>query len=148
MVGHTPCQLLAFSTITALSQDLERRSIPIDDSGHNQCVSSSCIHAMQESVAMMMGWMKTLETVPTIVALKKRAEGIRQVEVAKVLARLPDLSDAEREIVDGLASSIVNKLLHRPLVTLKEEAANANSTMYVDATRRLFSLDEEHSPDK
>ncbi|MBQ27413.1 MAG: glutamyl-tRNA reductase [Nitrospiraceae bacterium] len=103
---------------------------------------------VHEEVAMMMGWMKTLETVPTIVALKKRAEGIRQVEVAKVLARLPDLSDAEREIVDGLASSIVNKLLHRPLVTLKEEAANANSTMYVDATRRLFSLDEEHSADK
>jgi glutamyl-tRNA reductase len=102
---------------------------------------------VQEEVATMMGWMKTLETIPTIVALKKRGDEIRQGEVEKVLARLPGLSGPEREIVEGLASSIVNKLLHRPLVTLKEEAANANGTMYVDATRRLFSLDEDHTDD-
>ncbi len=102
---------------------------------------------VQEEVGTMMGWMKTLETIPTIVALKKRGDEIRQGEVEKVLARLPGLSGPEREIVEGLASSIVNKLLHRPLVTLKEEAANANGTMYVDATRRLFSLDEDHTND-
>ena len=102
---------------------------------------------VQEEVVAMMGWMKTLETVPTIVALKKRGEEIRQGEVAKVLARLPELSGAEREMIEGLASSIVNKLLHRPLVTLKEEAANANGTMYIDATRRLFSLDEDDIDD-
>ena len=103
---------------------------------------------VQEEVVTMMGWMKTLETVPTIVALKKRGEEIRQGELEKVLARLPGLSGPEREIVEGLASSIVNKLLHRPLVTLKEEAANANGTMYVDATRRLFSLDEDSTTDR
>ena len=102
---------------------------------------------VQEEVVTMMGWMKTLETIPTIVALKKRGDEIRQGEVEKVLARLPGLSGPEREIVKGLASSIVNKLLHRPLVTLKEEAANANGTMYVDATRRLFSLDEDRTED-
>ncbi|HIC05361.1 MAG TPA: glutamyl-tRNA reductase [Nitrospirales bacterium] len=103
---------------------------------------------VQEEVVTMMGWMKTLETVPTIVALKKRGEEIRQGELEKVLARLPGLSGSEREIIEGLASSIVNKLLHRPLVTLKEEAANANGTMYVDATRRLFSLDEDSTTDR
>ena len=103
---------------------------------------------VQDEVATMMGWMKTLETVPTIVALKKQADEIRQIEVDKVLARLSNLSGPERAIVEGLASSIVNKLLHRPLVTLKEEAAGANGTMYVDAARRLFSLDEDHSADK
>ncbi|HIO22130.1 MAG TPA: glutamyl-tRNA reductase [Nitrospirales bacterium] len=103
---------------------------------------------VQEEVVTMMGWMKTLETVPTIVALKKRGEEIRQGELEKVLARLPGLSGPEREIVEGLASSIVNKLLHRPLVTLKEEAAKANGTMYVDATRRLFSLDEDSTTDR
>ncbi len=102
---------------------------------------------IQEEVTTMMGWIKTLETVPTIVALKKRGEEIRQGEVEKVLARLPSLSGPEREIVEGLASSIVNKLLHHPLVTLKEEAANANGTMYLDATRRLFSLDEDRTTD-
>lgn len=102
---------------------------------------------VQEEVITIMGWIKTLETVPTIVALKKHAEEIRQGEVTKVLARLPGLSRTEREIVEGLASSIVNKLLHRPLITLKEEAANANGAMYVDATRRLFSLDEDHTDD-
>ncbi|HIA14669.1 MAG TPA: glutamyl-tRNA reductase [Nitrospirales bacterium] len=103
---------------------------------------------VQEEVVTMMAWMKTLETVPTIIALKKRGEEIRQGELEKVLARLPGLSGPEREIVEGLASSIVNKLLHRPLVTLKEEAANANGTMYVDATRRLFSLDEDSTTDR
>tara|TARA_B100000315_G_scaffold260813_1_gene325697 strand:- start:6922 stop:8208 length:1287 start_codon:yes stop_codon:yes gene_type:complete len=103
---------------------------------------------IQEEVGTIMGWIKTLETIPTIVALKKHAEEIQHVEVEKVLARLPSLSAEERKIVEGLALSIVNKLLHRPLVTLKEEAANANSAMYVDATRRLFSLDEDHRGNK
>ena len=116
--------------------------------GERQKAAMTAEAIVQEEVVTMMGWMKTLETVPTIVALKKRAEGIRQREVDKVLSRLPGLSGAEREIVEGLASSIVNKLLHRPLVTLKEEAANANGTMYVDATRRLFSLDEDPTDDR
>ncbi len=97
---------------------------------------------VKEEVITMMGWLKTLETVPTIVALKKRAEEIRQGELEKVFSRLPSLSSPEREILQGFSSSIVNKILHHPLVTLKEEATNANGAMYVDATRRLFSLDD------
>ena len=115
--------------------------------GERQKAARMAEDIVKDEVVTMMGWMKTLHTVPTIIALKKRAEEIKQAEVEKCFARLPGLSGGERDIVEGLASSIVNKLLHQPLVTLKDEAAHANGTMYVDATRRLFSLDED-SPDK
>ena len=108
---------------------------------HKAALTAEAI--VHEEVVTMMGWMKTLATVPTIVALKKRAEAIQQAEVEKAFARLPGLSRAEREIVEGLAASVINKLLHHPLVTLKEEAANG--TMYIDAARRLFALDEDNT---
>lgn len=45
--------------------------------------------------------------------------------------------------IEGLASSIVNKLLHGPLVTLKAEAQSQNGFAFIEAARRFFELKEQ-----
>jgi glutamyl-tRNA reductase len=92
-------------------------------------------------------WLKSLDVVPTIVALRERAEAIRQGELEKLLGRMKELSPEQREAIGRFAEGLVNKLLHHPLVALKEEADSVNGSLYVEATRRLFQLDPAAPPE-
>ena len=56
--------------------------------------------------------------------------------------RFSELSEKDRITIEGLASSIVNKLLHGPLVTLKAEAQSQNGFAFIEAARRFFELRE------
>jgi glutamyl-tRNA reductase len=94
-----------------------------------------------EEVGMLREWMKSLEVTPTIVALRSRVDEIKRAEVEKAFGRLAHLSPQDRELVEGLASSIVNKLIHSTMVTLKSEVNSAGGAAYVEAARRFFNLD-------
>lgn len=98
---------------------------------------------ISEEVETISRWLKSLEVVPTIVALKNKAEDIRKSELEKSLSRLGRLTEAEKQAIDILTASIVNKLLHSPLVSLKHEANSSNGSLYVEAARRLFNLDKD-----
>ncbi|MGQ0812024.1 MAG: glutamyl-tRNA reductase [Nitrospiraceae bacterium] len=95
-----------------------------------------------EEVGILRQWLKSLEVTPTIVALRNRTEDIKRAEVEKVLARMSSLSTQDRELVEGLASAIVNKLIHGTMVTLKAEASSSGGEAFIEAARRFFSLDE------
>ncbi len=41
-----------------------------------------------------------------------------------------------------MASSIVNKLIHNTMITLKSEVASADGAAFVEAARRFFNLGE------
>ena len=51
--------------------------------------------------------------------LRRGAEAIRRREVAEALARLPALSEADRAVVDKLATRLVNRFLHGPTEVLR-----------------------------
>jgi glutamyl-tRNA reductase len=99
-----------------------------------------------EEVAMLREWMKSLEVTPTIVALRNRVEEIKRAEVEKALGRLAHLSRQDRDMVEGMASSIVNKLIHSTMVTLKSEIHSDSGTAFVEAARRFFNLDQPSGP--
>jgi len=96
-----------------------------------------------EEVKVLSRWLKTLDVVPTIVALRKKVEAIRQGEVEKILGRGGDFSSPQKEALESLSNAIVNKLLHNPLVILKEESHLSNGSLFVEAARRLFQLDAD-----
>ena len=87
-------------------------------------------------------WQASLDVVPAIASLRDWAERIRSGELAKAEGRLGGLSDSERETVESLTTQIVNKLLHLPIVRLKQAAATDGSG-YVEVARHLFGLGEE-----
>jgi glutamyl-tRNA reductase len=68
-------------------------------------------------------WLAARDVAPTIASIRERAEQIRRGELAKASGRLAGLSERERNAVESLTSQIVNKLLHEPIVRLKEAAA-------------------------
>jgi glutamyl-tRNA reductase len=93
-----------------------------------------------DEVRIVRQWLQSLEVTPTIVALRARIEDIKQAELDKTLGRLTNLSVQERELVEAMASSIVNKLIHSTMVTLKAEVNSSEGAAFVEAARRFFSL--------
>jgi glutamyl-tRNA reductase len=85
-------------------------------------------------------WQASLDVVPAIASLRARAEEIRAAELAKLGRRL---SDDERRAVESATAQVVNKLLHLPIVRMKEAAVTADGVVYADAVRHLFGLGEE-----
>jgi glutamyl-tRNA reductase len=92
--------------------------------------------------------MKSLEVTPTIVALRSRVDEIKRAEVEKVMSRLGHLSAHDRELIEGLASSIVNKMIHSTMVTLKSEVTSSGGAAFVEAARRFFNLDPPPASDR
>lgn len=93
-------------------------------------------------VGEFWAWYEALAVVPTIRDLRDRGEAVRSAEVEKALNRLSHLDPADRETVDQLTRSILNKLLHAPTVRLREAAGNGRGLAVLDSVRYLFELDE------
>jgi glutamyl-tRNA reductase len=86
-------------------------------------------------------WLASLEVVPAIASLREQAEQIRTAELARMAGRWEGLTDADRERLDVLTRGMLNKLLHRPTVRLKELAATGDERQYAEAVSDLFGLE-------
>lgn len=95
---------------------------------------------ISEEVMAFEKWFNTLAVVPTIVALRGKMEGIVRGEMERSARWLGGLEAEERMRIEWLASSIVNKVLHDPIIALKEESSEKDELPYVAAVRRLFKL--------
>ena len=98
---------------------------------------------ISEEILSFSNWLSTLKVVPTIVSLKRKAEDIIAGELERSDTWVRNLNDDDREKVKSIASSIVNKILHDPIMSLKEESLNGGADPYVAAIMRLFRLEHE-----
>jgi glutamyl-tRNA reductase len=80
------------------------------------------------------------EVIPTIVSLRERLEDIRQAEVRRALARLPDASAETRATIEALSSAIVNKILHAPITKLRESSRAGTGRSWLELVHELFGL--------
>ena len=90
-----------------------------------------------------MAWFRSLEVVPTIVALLRKLEEIRIQELQQHASRFGALSEAQQAEIAMLTTRIINKILHQPTVQLKECAGQQQGHLYADALRDLFALELE-----
>ncbi|MYF24096.1 MAG: hypothetical protein F4224_02240 [Nitrospira sp. SB0678_bin_10] len=95
---------------------------------------------VKDEVEVILKWLQSLKATPTIIALRQRADALKQAELQKALSRLGTLTPEQQEAVEGLASGIVNKLLHGPLVALKSAAQSSNGFVYIEAARLFYDL--------
>ncbi|MRR12849.1 hypothetical protein EG835_10400, partial [bacterium] len=86
-------------------------------------------------------WLESMEVVPTVAAIRAKAEAIRAAELEKALKRLGSLSEKEIATIEALSSAIVNKMLHGPTSRLKNVAGERYGVAYVEAARFLYGLD-------
>lgn len=96
---------------------------------------------VKEMAAEFWEWHRSRDAVPLIRELRDRAESVRRAEVEKALRRLRHLDEEDRAAVDQLTRALLNKILHRPTVRLRESVTNGGGVAVLHAARYLFELE-------
>ena len=78
---------------------------------------------------------------PTVVALRNKAEAIKNEEMERLMNKFPELGEKERKAIEYMASAITNKLIHPPTVALKDNAEDKE--MLVATIRKLYGINGE-----
>ncbi len=95
---------------------------------------------IEEEILKFYAWLEGLDVVPTIKSIRAKAEEIRKRELAKTLAHIGDqLSPEQVKAIEVLTCSIVNKILHDPIIFLKNRY-HQDGSLVVDMARKLFNL--------
>lgn len=102
-----------------------------------------CLEIVDTGADQFWKWYRALIAEPTIVSLTAELNAVRERELAKTLATLPDLSEKQREEVTYLTKRIVNNMIQRPLTQLKREVSeHEDHGSVLQLVRRLFGLKE------
>jgi glutamyl-tRNA reductase len=92
-----------------------------------------------EELETFLKWQSSLDSVPTIIALREKAEEVRREEIEKLLHKIPGIGEKEREAIEYMASALVNKLIHPPTAALKEDSEDKD--IMVATIQRLYGID-------
>jgi glutamyl-tRNA reductase len=92
-------------------------------------------------------WLGAQEVMPTVAALRERADSIVSQVLAENATRWESLSATDRERVEQLARAVANRLLHEPTVRVKGIADREDAYLQVSALRELFGLDAGTEPE-
>ena len=102
--------------------------------------------AMAEQVVMreVEAFRKRLvaqDAVPTILELQQRLEAIRASELEKCLRKVGPMTAEQREAIEQFSMQMVNKILHYPILQLKEASDEPQERESLRRTiRKIFGL--------
>ncbi len=96
---------------------------------------------IDEEVEKFIRWMSSLDSVPTIVALRQKAEEIKAEELERLKGRIAGLDEEKMKAVEYMAAAIINKLIHPPTVALKEDTEDRDELIAM--IKKLYGIDGE-----
>jgi len=102
---------------------------------------------IEEELLGFKQWVHTLGVVPLITALQKKATAIQEEAMRKIENKLPDLNDTERRLIRKYTKSIINQMMHDPIVRIKEMAAERGAKEALQLFAEIFAL-EDHLHDQ
>ncbi len=96
-----------------------------------------------EELAAHLSVNRAAKVTPTVVALRAKAAGVVDAELARLTGRVSGLDAAARREIAQSMRRIADKLLHAPTVRVKELAGSPGGDSYEAVLRVLFDLDPE-----
>jgi glutamyl-tRNA reductase len=96
---------------------------------------------IDEEIQRFARWLGTLEVVPTITALRQRADEVIEHVLGENESRWESLSQRDRARVETVARAVAARLLHEPTLRLKRaEGEGVHGRLQL--LRELFALDD------
>ncbi len=86
-------------------------------------------------------WLRSRGAIPTVVALRRRFEAVRQAELERLEPKLSRFTPEARARVEEITRLLVQKLLLTPTERLKSAGDATTAAQYAEAVTRLFDLD-------
>jgi len=97
---------------------------------------------VEQETAQFMGELRHRATGPLIARLKQGWQQPKQDELRRLYNKLPNLDDGQRAEIEQAFDRLINKLLHPPLESLRDESRHGTPHGLLDALRRLFKLSD------
>jgi glutamyl-tRNA reductase len=104
--------------------------------------AENAMNLISYEVTKFDNWIGSLDAVPTIIEIRKKAENIRKQEVERTLKKIPNISEGDKQLLRQMSSSMINKILHKPTIKLKQKTQSEDGHIYLKAIRHLFHLDD------
>ncbi len=115
------------------------REVIEDNLRSRQAAAEQAEQIVDAQVDQFMSWVRSLDAVISIRQLRSRAEAQRDELLERARRRLHAGAPAD-EVLDYLATTLTNTLLHAPSKGLREVAADGDG-IRIEAARRLLDLD-------
>jgi glutamyl-tRNA reductase len=97
---------------------------------------------IEEEIQQFATWLGSLEVLPTLAALRARANEIAAQVVRENAGKWESASSRDQDRVEALVQAVVNRLLHDPTVRLKE-LRDDRVHLRTAIVRELFGLQVE-----
>jgi glutamyl-tRNA reductase len=97
---------------------------------------------IEEETRRFMADLHHRATAPTIKRLKSRAEEVKADELARLFNKLGPVDPKAQSEITAAFDRLVNKLLHPPLESLRDEAQQGPPHGLLEALKRLFRLND------
>jgi glutamyl-tRNA reductase len=94
---------------------------------------------IDEELETFLRWQSTLDSVPTIIAIREKAEEIKKEELDKLFHKITGMGEKEREAIEYMATALINKMIHPPTAALKEDSEDKD--VLVATIRKLYGID-------
>ncbi len=101
------------------------------------------LEILEEELQEFVSWFGALAVVPTVTALRKKFESIRETDFDRQLEKMAHIAEGDREKIRLMAQSMVRSLLRHPTEAIKEEPDPGRRLDRAEAVRHLFALDVE-----
>lgn len=100
----------------------------------------AALRIVDQETARFMADLNHRATGPIIKRLKQGWQQVKEDELRRLHNKLPDLSDPVRQEIDQSFDRLINKLLHPPLESLRDESQHGIPHALLEAFKRLFQL--------
>ena len=97
---------------------------------------------IDDETARFMAELNHRATGPVIRRLRQQADKSKNEELSRLLNKLGDLDERSQTEIEQAFNRLVNKLLHPPLESLRDEAHRGVPHALLDALKRLFQINE------
>jgi glutamyl-tRNA reductase len=88
-------------------------------------------------------WRRGAEVAPAVAALRARADEVVAAELRRLWQRQPDLTEDQRAELSHTLHRVVQRLLHKPTVRMRELAASPDGGTYLAVLREVLDLQAE-----
>lgn len=88
-------------------------------------------------------WINTLGVVPLIAALRDKSLKIQAETMLSIENKLPHLSEKDLRILHKHTRSIINQMIKKPVIKLKEAAVEQDAESLMESFIKLFDIEEE-----
>jgi glutamyl-tRNA reductase len=101
---------------------------------------------VQEEVEKFIKWMASLDSIPTIIALRQKAEEIKNEELERFRYKFSDIDTEKMRAIEYMATAIVNKLLHSPTIALKEDREDRDELIAL--IKKLYGINGDENEEE